>query len=63
MPQPFQVFISHFPGERKIAEEVHNFLRDAFPALSVFRSSDANSIETAQGQYEPILERIENRLI
>jgi len=55
MPQPFQVFISHFVGEHKIAEEVQNFLRDAFPALSIFRSSDAYSIETAQGQYESIL--------
>ena len=55
MPQQFHVFISHFAGERTIAEEIQDFLGDAFPSLAVFRSSDANSIETAQGQYESIL--------
>ncbi len=59
MPEPFQVFISHFAGERKIAEEIQNFLSDSFPALKVFRSSDTHSIPTAAGQYSAILSALE----
>src|SRR5687768_10161277 len=54
----FQVFISHFAHEAKIAEALQNFLRDAFPTLNVFRSSDAQSIGTGQGQYAVILQAL-----
>jgi hypothetical protein len=58
MAKPFQVFISHFAMERKIAEEVQNFLKDAFPNVSVFRSSDAYSIATAEGQYSALIDAL-----
>src|SRR5437870_4599620 len=46
-------------GEKKIAEAFQNFLKDAFPGLDVFRSSDAESIETAQGLYASILSALQ----
>ena len=55
MPANFSVFISHFTGEKRIAQKLQDFLLDAFPGLKVFRSSDTESIETAQGQYEAII--------
>lgn len=58
MGSSFRVFISHFTGEAKIAEELQNFIRRSFPSLEVFRSSDAESIKTGQGQYQAILERL-----
>lgn len=59
MSDQFQVFISHFAGEHAIAEEIQVFLHDAFPTIKVFRSSDANSIRTAEGQYAAIMGALE----
>ncbi len=58
MSGSFRVFISHFSDENRIAEEFQNFLRDAFPSIQVFRSSDAESIPTGVGQYSAILEAL-----
>ena len=55
MDDPFQVFISHFTGEKKIADELTAFIREAFPSAGVFQSSDKQSIQTADGQYDAIL--------
>jgi hypothetical protein len=49
------VFISHFTGEKAIAKELQDLLKECFPGLQVFRSSDADSIETGEGQYSAIL--------
>jgi hypothetical protein len=58
MPSLFQLFISHFASEHKIAEHLQDFFAKAFPSVSIFRSSDAASIETAQGQYEAIIDAL-----
>jgi tetratricopeptide (TPR) repeat protein len=49
---PFSVFISHFTGERVLAEKLQNLLKAAFAnQLSTLRSSGAESISTGEGQY------------
>src|ERR1700733_14437340 len=52
----FQVFISHFTGEKRLAEKLQDLLKMVFgDQLQVFRSSDAESISTGEGQYAAIL--------
>src|SRR5690349_13398968 len=58
MAAVFRVFISHFTAEKKIAASFQNFFRDAFPSVDVFRSSDAESIPTGEGQYRTIIDAL-----
>jgi hypothetical protein len=53
--QSFQIFISHFTSEKEIARVFQEFIQEAFPGIRVFRSSDAESIKSGEGQYNAIM--------